>query len=252
MGYDPRQDPAYANNRLFLSLIKQESRFNPNAVSPTGARGYTQVLPSTARDPGFGLTPNVNALTDPKQNVEFGKKYFDMLLKRYSGDTAAALVGYNGGPGAADRWLKNGKNDKVISKESSNYYKTILADAGGNGDYAGFKNKPRVKMPDSEEAEAPRTVTGKKINVRSTEESTAATNPVAKSAVPEPADSVADSEERTAPVVKASDNSSSDADQQSSAFDLDTDFSKVRRSPQLRGFQTNFIPFANQDDPRFR
>lgn len=246
MVYDPRQDERFNKDKVFMALIKQESRFNPNATSPVGARGYTQVMPATAKSPGFGLTPNVNALVDPKQNVEFGKKYFDAMRQRYKGDEAAALVAYNGGAKTADRWVASGKNDKVIPKESADYYKIIL------GTKDPFAGKARVKTPDSEEAEAPKTVTGKKINVRSTEESAAATSPVAKPAVPEPTDSVADSEERTAPVVKASDNSSSDADQQSSAFDLDTSFDKVRRTPQLRGFQANFIPFANQDDPRFR
>lgn len=149
MVYDPRQDPKYKNDRLFLSLLNRESRFNPNAVSPTGARGYAQLLKSTAADPGFGIAPNPAAIHDPEQNVAFGKSYLEAMKKRYKGDTAAALVAYNGGPGAADRWVKSGKDDKVISHESRNYYKNILKDAGEGYDFSKVKTALPKAVPAS-------------------------------------------------------------------------------------------------------
>lgn len=146
MPYDPRQDPKYNKDKLLLALTHQESRFNPNAVSPTGARGLTQVLPSTARSPGFGIAPNPNALNDPEQNMAFGKSYLNAMQKRYNGDNAAALVAYNGGPGKADEWIKSGKNDKVLSKETSNYYKSVLSKAGEGFDFSKIKS---AKLPSS-------------------------------------------------------------------------------------------------------
>jgi hypothetical protein len=146
MPYDPRTDPKYKNDKLLLALTHQESRFNPNAVSPTGARGLTQVLPSTARSPGFGIAPNPGALNDPEQNMAFGKAYLSAMQKRYKGDNAAALVAYNGGPGKADEWVKSGKNDKVLSKETSNYYKSVLGKAGEGFDFSKIK---QPKLPSS-------------------------------------------------------------------------------------------------------
>lgn len=145
MVYDPRQDPKYKNNKLLLALTHQESRFNPNAVSPTGARGLTQVLPSTARSPGFGIAPNTAALTDPEANMAFGASYLGAMQKRYKGDNAAALVAYNGGPGKADEWVASGKNDKVLSKETSNYYKSVLGKAGEGYDFS----KVKASLPKS-------------------------------------------------------------------------------------------------------
>lgn len=130
MVYDPRQDPKYANDKLFLALLNRESRFRHDAVSPTGAVGYAQILPSTARDPGFGLKADPSVLTNPERNVAFGKGYLDAMIRRYKGDTAAGLVAYNAGPKAADRWVANNKNDAVIPAEARKYYKNILSDAG--------------------------------------------------------------------------------------------------------------------------
>lgn len=134
---------------IWSSLIYQESRGNPDAISPKGAAGIAQVMPATARDPGYGL-PNVyqiagsmginvsdarykdptELLKIPQVGEAFGKNYLGAMLKKYNGDMEAALIAYNGGPRRADAWLAAGRNDAVIPKESSNYYKQILARAG--------------------------------------------------------------------------------------------------------------------------
>jgi soluble lytic murein transglycosylase-like protein len=86
-------DPA-----LLAGLVKQESGFNPNAVSPAGARGLTQLMPGTAA--GLGVA---NA-SDPAQALEGGAKYLKAQLDRFGGDTARALAAYNAGPGAVLRF----------------------------------------------------------------------------------------------------------------------------------------------------
>lgn len=86
-------DPA-----LLKALIRQESNFNPNAVSPAGATGLTQLMPATAA--GLGVTDP----TDPKQALAGGAKYLRQQLDRFGGDEKMALAAYNAGPGAVARF----------------------------------------------------------------------------------------------------------------------------------------------------
>jgi soluble lytic murein transglycosylase-like protein len=86
-------DPA-----LLAGLVKQESGFNANALSPAGARGLTQLMPATAA--GLGVAD----ATDPAQALEGGAKYLKAQLDRFGGDVAKALAAYNAGPGAVQRF----------------------------------------------------------------------------------------------------------------------------------------------------
>ncbi|CAB4122382.1 Caudovirus, tape measure, N-terminal [uncultured Caudovirales phage] len=61
---------------ILAAIAKTESSFNMGATSSSGARGIMQVLPSTARDPGYGMTGNPNATSDERSNVMFGSQYF--------------------------------------------------------------------------------------------------------------------------------------------------------------------------------
>jgi soluble lytic murein transglycosylase-like protein len=81
---------------LLQALTAVESGFNPSAVSPKGAVGLTQLMPSTARS--LGVQDSLN----PLENLRGGARYLAQLLKRY-GDVRTALAAYNAGPGAVDR-----------------------------------------------------------------------------------------------------------------------------------------------------
>lgn len=117
---------------LFLALVQQESGFNPNARSSAGAFGYTQVMPATAKSPGFGVAPLRN--NSPEENMRFGADYLKAMLNRYGGNVPKALAAYNAGPGRADAW--DGSDMGAIPEETRGYIKNITGNsrmAGGGG-----------------------------------------------------------------------------------------------------------------------
>jgi soluble lytic murein transglycosylase-like protein len=82
---------------LVAAVARQESAFNPSAVSPKGARGVMQLMPETQGKWCRGACT-------PGQNVAAGTAYLKSLLTRYHGDIALALAAYNAGPAAVDRF----------------------------------------------------------------------------------------------------------------------------------------------------
>ncbi|BCR06681.1 lytic transglycosylase [Desulfuromonas versatilis] len=98
-------DPA-----LVKAVVRAESSFDPEAVSPVGAEGLMQLMPGTARD--LGVTDSL----DPEQNVMGGTRYLRQMLDKYDGDLDRALAAYNWGPGNVDR-----KGIDVLPRETSDY-----------------------------------------------------------------------------------------------------------------------------------
>lgn len=76
---------------LIKAVIHAESGYDTNAVSPKGASGLMQLMPSTAK------SLKVNDSFNPKQNVEGGVKYLRFLLDTFNGDVSLALAAYNAG-----------------------------------------------------------------------------------------------------------------------------------------------------------
>ena len=83
---------------LVNSVIHAESGFNSHAVSPKGARGLMQLMPSTASELG------VKDAFDSEANVGGGSRYLRELLERYDFDLVKALAAYNAGPQRVDRY----------------------------------------------------------------------------------------------------------------------------------------------------
>ncbi len=93
---------AAARNRLdpefVASVIRAESNFKPHAVSPKGAQGLMQLMPSTAAQLGVA-----NAF-DPKANIEAGTAHLNALLNLYHDDPVKALAAYNAGAHRVDQY----------------------------------------------------------------------------------------------------------------------------------------------------
>ena len=90
---------------VVLSLIRQESAFNPKAKSIVGARGLMQLMPQTAKRFNTKIRPH--HLKKPKLNIRIGTKLLRKLLKKYQGNLIYALAAYNAGESNANKWIKN-------------------------------------------------------------------------------------------------------------------------------------------------
>ncbi|URI07216.1 lytic transglycosylase domain-containing protein [Aquincola tertiaricarbonis] len=85
---------------LLHAIAHVESRHQAQALSPAGARGLMQVMPTTARR--FGLQAEA-ALSDPGANLAVSASYLKLLQRRFDGDLPLVLAAYNAGEGAVER-----------------------------------------------------------------------------------------------------------------------------------------------------
>lgn len=119
---------------LVAAVMREESHFNPGAVSPVGALGLMQIMPSTgaqiARELGEGFSKG--SLLEPGTSIRFGSWYLDKILKRFNGDAVLAIAGYNAGPNAAARWAATlpAETDEFVESipygETRGYVKRVL------------------------------------------------------------------------------------------------------------------------------
>jgi soluble lytic murein transglycosylase len=111
---------------LLFAFMRQESQFNPKALSHAGARGLMQLMPQTAALlDGKSFRGRDELLLDPVYNVTLGQRYIVQLLQdgAVQGDLIRLAAAYNGGPGNLARWtrkqdLRGGEDDALLFIES--------------------------------------------------------------------------------------------------------------------------------------
>lgn len=120
---------------LLVALIREESRFDPNAVSTAGAIGLMQLMPFTAHRIKKELKMelrDISELYDVKKNIFIGAHYLSFLIEEFK-KVPLAIAAYNAGENALKRWLidSNHKDmDEFIEdipyQETRNYVKRVL------------------------------------------------------------------------------------------------------------------------------
>ncbi len=117
-------DAAGVDPALVKAIIANESGFDANATSPTGAQGLMQLEPGTAAQLG------VADAYDPAQNIAGGTRYIGGLLERFHGDLRLAVAAYNAGPGAVEKY-----GGVPPYAETRNYVENVL------GSYTKYKTQ---------------------------------------------------------------------------------------------------------------
>lgn len=126
--YEPMLKTASIEFAVELALLKAimaaESGFNPDAVSPKGAIGLMQIMPSTAER--YGLLSDrkksiEQKLQDPKTNIRLGTRYLADLFKLFPGQQDLVIASYNAGEGAVQQY----RNTIPPYPETRNYVELV-------------------------------------------------------------------------------------------------------------------------------
>jgi soluble lytic murein transglycosylase-like protein len=117
-------------DRIAAITVQSESAGNPNAVSPKGARGLMQVMPATARNPGFGIRPSNGTQAD---DVRVGREYLAKMQQQFGGDMAKVWAAYNAGPGRTQAAIAKYGDDwlRYMPSETQNYVRKNMRALGG-------------------------------------------------------------------------------------------------------------------------
>ena len=134
-GYEDREERSGDMvDRLRAQIMAKESggrRYDKEGnllTSSKGAKGEMQVMPYTSRDPGFGIRPARDG--SPEELRRVGDEYAEAMYNRY-GDPKLAMIAYNMGPGATDKWLASGADPRRLPKETQGYIRGVSLAEGG-------------------------------------------------------------------------------------------------------------------------
>ncbi|HBU48822.1 MAG TPA: hypothetical protein DEB46_10970 [Myxococcales bacterium] len=139
---------------LMYGLIRQESHFNPYAVSSADAIGLAQLLPSTAKQVArwIGIkAPTRTSLLEPNLNIRLGTRYLASLLKSFRGSMVLSIASYNAGPDRIRRWMRRHGDrpldefvEEIPFDETRLYVKRVLA--GYRGYLSTYRRATKSKV----------------------------------------------------------------------------------------------------------
>lgn len=135
----PTKEPP--EKALILSIVRQESNFQPKAVSVAGAQGLMQLLPTTAKQVAktmnVAFTPQ-RLVSDPDFNIRLGSGFLQQMIDSFNGSYVLAIASYNAGPARARQWVREfgDPRDSVVDAvdwvemipfgETRNYVQRVL------------------------------------------------------------------------------------------------------------------------------
>jgi soluble lytic murein transglycosylase len=141
---------------LLWAVMRQESAFDPDAVSPAHAVGLMQLLPETARTVAaeLGLADEEVRLTNPSFAIRAGARALRKLLQRFHGNIPLALAGYNGGADSVERWSSRASGlqldtfvDRIPYKETREYVVRVMGNLAHYGYLAeGEAGVPKIAL----------------------------------------------------------------------------------------------------------
>ncbi len=141
---------------LLWAVMRQESGFDPDAVSPARAVGLMQLLPDTARavEGELSLAADDARLTSPPYAIRVGARVLHKLVDRFHGDLPIAVAAYNGGADALERWLSRAPGmqldtfvERIPFDETREYVIRVMGNLARYGYmYRGDDGVPRLEL----------------------------------------------------------------------------------------------------------
>jgi soluble lytic murein transglycosylase len=114
-----------ANPALVHAIIRQESRFKADAISPAGAQGLMQLMPKTALQTAQKTKMRLGSLCDPYVNVPLGCAHLRELISRYNGSLILAIAAYNAGSTTVESWIQKYGDPRETSVDLIDWIETI-------------------------------------------------------------------------------------------------------------------------------
>ena len=121
---------------LVEAIMRQESRFDPDAQSPANAHGLMQLVPATAEkaaEPADGVI-DAARLAQPELNIRLGSRHLGTLVEQFHGDLLKAIAAYNGGEAAVAKWSRRDADldpdewvESISYRETRDYVKRVVS-----------------------------------------------------------------------------------------------------------------------------
>jgi soluble lytic murein transglycosylase len=130
---EERSQQNQLNPLLTISVMRQESRFEPDIKSVAGALGLMQLMPATAAQEAKSLNLSSYNLQTPKDNILLGTTYLAKMHERHANNSMLAVASYNAGPGNVGKWLQEKRDldsdvfvEEIPFSETQWYVKNVF------------------------------------------------------------------------------------------------------------------------------